>query len=184
MYQLLPRNDPEDACSGENIQAQLSPQSSQSRFSSWALIACIVFTIANFTSIYISPPPRTLPQTVEFLLDSPRLTRQEISKLRHPTQFIGLDRIHSHLSTDVKPFINKPFLSARIDESNPEKSFFGVDQRSYMTSIGTVFPAHHRVMVTPTVSARCRTEPNTYRALRCRPFCNSARLITGWRPVN
>ncbi|KAF8550778.1 hypothetical protein OG21DRAFT_373468 [Imleria badia] len=102
--------------------------------------------------VFVGIDSLSLPQSVAFLLESPRLRRQEISKLRHPTQFIGLDRIHSHLSSDVKPFINKPFLSARIDESSPDKSFFDVDQRSYMTSIGTVFPAHHRVMATPTVS--------------------------------
>jgi hypothetical protein len=159
MYQLLPRNVSESVTSSEITQAQVSPEpSSKGRLSSWAVIACIICTIANFATIYISPPPRTLSQSLKFLLESPRFTRQEISKLRHPTQFIGLDRIHQHLSSDVKPFVNKPFVSARIDESRPDESFFGVDQQSYMTSVGTVFPGHHRVMATPTVSTRFRGE--------------------------
>lgn len=153
MYQLLPRNDPENITSSEDIRAQASPESSscKNRWSSWAVIACVVCTIANLASIYIFPPSGTLPQSVAFLLGPPRLTRHEISKLRHPSQFVGLDRIHQHLSSDVEPFINKPFLSARIDESNPDQSFFDVDQRSYQAAIGTISPEYHRVMVTPTV---------------------------------
>ncbi|KAI6119791.1 hypothetical protein EV401DRAFT_1475292 [Pisolithus croceorrhizus] len=138
MYRPLSRNDLEESdTSGEE----------------WAVVACIVCTVANLASIYISHPPSPpLPQSLQFLLRSPRLTRQEISKLRHPTQFIGLDRIHRHLSSDAKPFVNKPVLSARVDEASPDKSFFDVDQRTYRTPIGTVFPEHHRIRLTSTAS--------------------------------
>lgn len=156
MYQLLPRNDPVNS---EDIwQAQAPPEQSscRNRLPSWAMIACIVCTIANLASIYFFPPSSTVPQSVAFLLESPRLTRQEISRLRRPSQFVGLDRIHHHLSSDVKPFVNKPFLSARIDVSNPDQSFFNVDQRSYTAAIGTVSLEHHRVMMTPTVRVRPR----------------------------
>ena len=146
MYQLLPRNDPDI-----HKQASHEPSSCRNRFSSWAAIACIVCTIANLASVYIFPPSRTVPQSVAFLLESPRLTRQEISRLRRPSQFVGLNRIHRHLSSDVKPFINKPILSARIDASSPDQSFFDVDQQSYTTPIGTIFPERHRIMMTPTV---------------------------------
>jgi len=178
MYQLLPLSD---GASSEDIKfTQASSGSSKSKpVSLWALVACIVCTIANLACNYIFPPP--LPQSVAYLLKSPRLTRQEISRLRHPTQFIGLDRIHEHLSSDVKPFVNKPFLSARINQSAPDKSFFDIDQRGYATPIGTVFPNHHRILATPTVSGHSCNRPNTYHTLRCQPSCSSAQSTMGWR---
>lgn len=154
MYQHLPRNDlEENDTSGEEVKVQISPESSSKTLCHWAVVACIICTIANLASIYIShPPSRSLPQSAEFLLQSPRLTRQEISKLRHPTQFIGLERIHRHLSSAAKPFVNKPLLSVRVDEAIPDKSFFDVDQRVYRTSIGTVSPEYHRIRLTSTAS--------------------------------
>lgn len=152
MYQLLPRSDPEVIATAEDIQVKAPESSSRrSRLSPWTVIVCILCTIANLASIYIFPPSGTVPPSLTFLLETPRLTRQEISRLRRPSQFVGLDRIHQHLSTTVKPFVNKPFLTARVDKSSPDKSFFDVDQRSFAAAIGTVSLEHYRVMVTPTV---------------------------------
>ncbi|KAG9309710.1 hypothetical protein JVU11DRAFT_10386 [Chiua virens] len=153
MYQLLPPNDPDNPSSSEDGQEKvLAEPSRKSRWYAWAVIVCIVCTAANLASIYIFPPSRTIPQSMAFLLESPRLTRQEISRLRHPNQFVGLNRIHRYLSSDVRPFINKPFLSALVNESRPDQSFFHVDQKTYVTSIGTVSPERHRIMMDPTVS--------------------------------
>lgn len=170
MYQHLPPNDlEENDTSREEVKVQILPESSPKTLYHWAVVACIICTIANLASIYTPhPPSRSFPQSAEYLLQSPHLTRQEISKLRHPTQFIGLERIHRHLSSDAKPFVNRPLLSARVDEAIPDKSFFDVDQRIYRTSIGTVSPEYHRIR----------------RDLRHRQSCNSEQSTMGWKPAN
>ncbi|KAH7919343.1 hypothetical protein BV22DRAFT_1023157 [Leucogyrophana mollusca] len=120
-----------------------------------AVIVCALVTVVNFAILVYSVqrsnvgPLATAPDSLAFLLGPPRQSRQEISRLRRPTQFIGLEKLNR---SSTKHFINHPFLFAQIDRGHKDDVLYNDDPRRVDTLIGMISANDRRVYVTQTIS--------------------------------
>lgn len=81
------------------------------------------------------------------------LSRQDISLLRRPSQFIGFDNIERPSPPKPRRFHNYPILVATIDSAAADKAF-GHDLKRVMSPAGTISFDESHVIVNQTVSAR------------------------------
>ncbi|RDB30233.1 hypothetical protein Hypma_007152 [Hypsizygus marmoreus] len=78
--------------------------------------------------------------------NSPILDRQDIHRLRRPSQYIGFDDIRRPSPPIARNFTTFPFTVAQIDAAEPQK-VFDPDLKRYMALSGTVYPDEKRVVV-------------------------------------
>jgi len=146
-YQPLPAND---ELEGKDGGSTIKPRNGNDKLS-WAAIfvsiICLVVNLLNSRSWrpYTFPSPTSFPSTHG-------LTRKDIDKLRRPSQFIGLDKIHRNATpaAEVKSFVNFPMVMAHIDASRP-RQIVTEPRKGVMTSIGTVYPELSDMVVSPSV---------------------------------
>ncbi|TFY68651.1 hypothetical protein EVJ58_g886 [Rhodofomes roseus] len=149
------------------------------RTSLWPLFICLLCTVVNLglfhASLTQSPPPA--PTTA--------LTRQDIFKLRRPSQYIRLHEIPRPSPPVDRQFNNYPIVVAQIDSASPNKVIDDAANR-HMVHSGTIVPEDVRVHVSQTVSTivqfraidfgmeRCElqltTKPQTSASISSKPF--------------
>lgn len=122
--------------------------------SSLAVVICVLCTMANaVVSLYAQFPSSNGLESFDFLRRTPRLARQDISKLRRPSQFIGFDRINRSLAPEAKQLTNYPFLMSQIDSSSEYTVTNSAESTRDMTEIGMIVHERSRMTVTNTVSS-------------------------------
>jgi len=156
-YQLLPVNDDPQVL---DDQAARNTRNRSDRLS-WAAIVvstiCIAFNLLStrFTS---TSRQYTFPSATSFLTTQ-GMTREDIDRLKRPSQFIGFDKIYRNTTptADVKSFVNFPMLMAHIDSSRP----YAVTkpQKGIRTSIGMVYPELSDMIVTSSVRPLWQCSP-------------------------
>ncbi|KAK0194295.1 hypothetical protein F5146DRAFT_428610 [Armillaria mellea] len=104
-------------------------------------VLCTIVNIVLTTSlpvINLQHPPRAL-------------SRQDISLLRRPSQFIGFDKIERPSPPKPRRFYNYPILVATVDSAAADKAF-GHDLKRVMSPAGTISFDESHVIVNQTVS--------------------------------
>ncbi|KAK0205265.1 hypothetical protein DFS33DRAFT_1274197 [Desarmillaria ectypa] len=79
------------------------------------------------------------------------LSRQDVSLLRRPSQFIGFDKIERPSPPKPRQFHNYPILVATIDSAAADK-VFGYDLKHFMSPAGTISLDEEHVIINQTVS--------------------------------
>ncbi|KAH9834556.1 uncharacterized protein C8Q71DRAFT_711052 [Rhodofomes roseus] len=143
------------------------------RTSLWPLFICLLCTVVNLglfhASLTQSPPPA--PTTA--------LTRQDIFKLRRPSQYIRLHEIPRPSPPVDRQFNNYPIVVAQIDSASPNKVIDDAANR-HMVHSGTIVPEDVRVSTIVQFRAidfgmeRCElqltTKPQTSASISSKPF--------------
>ncbi|KAK0469248.1 uncharacterized protein EV420DRAFT_1633669 [Desarmillaria tabescens] len=78
-------------------------------------------------------------------------SRQDISLLRRPSQFIGFDKIERPSPPKPRQFHNYPILVATVDSAAADKAF-GYDLKRVMSPAGTISFDEWHVIINQTVS--------------------------------
>jgi len=149
-YQLLPADDRPQVLEDKSTK---DIQRGSDRLSWAAIFVCIICTAINLLSTWSqsSSRPYTFPSATSFI-STRGMTRKDIDRLRRPSQFIGLDKIHRNVTqtSDTKSFVNFPMFMAHIDASQPYK--VSKPRKGVQTSIGTVYPELSNMLASSSVS--------------------------------
>lgn len=89
------------------------------------------------------------------------LTRQDLFKLRRPSQYIRLDEIPRPSPPVERQFNNYPIAVGQVDSALPNRVIDNA-VNIHMVHSGTIIPEDIRVHVSPTVSS-----PNHKQQWRC-----------------
>lgn len=149
-YQLLPVNDDPQVLVDD--EAARNARNGSDRLSWAAIFVSIICLAFNLLSIRFTSTsrPYTFPSATSFLT-SQGMTREDIDRLKRPSQFIGFDKIYRNTTptADVKSFVNFPMLMAHIDSSRSHA--VTKPRKGIRTSIGTVYPELSDMIVTSSV---------------------------------
>ena len=153
-YRLLPKANTDSNLSGideepdeETYATRLgSTNVAPTGSSLWAVFICLLCTVVNLGLFHASS--RTLPPSPASMSS---LTRQDIFKLRRPSQYIRLDEISRPSPPVERQFKNYPIMVSQVDSSSPNKVVDGA-AHMHMVHSGTIVPEEARVHVSPTVS--------------------------------
>ncbi|CCM06169.1 uncharacterized protein FIBRA_08410 [Fibroporia radiculosa] len=118
------------------------------RFATLSLVVCIVCTVAN---VLIACKPMGAGMSMMTMRPPAPLTRQDMHRLRRPSQFIGLADIHRPVPPVPRQFDNWPMLVAQVDSADSDKVFRS--HRAHMTHSGTVVPEDRHIQTTSTVTS-------------------------------
>lgn len=121
----------------------------------WSLLAlatCLAATIANIMALRFAPGVPSTP---------------DINRLRRPSQFIGLDKIVRPTPPIPRQFDNFPFLVSRTDSQHQDK-VLGVDEFSYMSTVGTITPELYRIQVSNSISTIVQFRAIDFGMEKCR----------------
>ncbi len=119
---------------------------------------CIICTLINVAIVAFlpsNPAVSAAARTDALFSDSivrSTFSREDINKLRRPSQFVRFDEIQRPTPPIPRQFNNHPMLIAQVDYDHPNQ-VFGETKRRYMAAAGTITPEDRRVLVTPSV--RC-----------------------------
>jgi len=111
----------------------------------WPLFICLLCAVVNLGLFHLSlsQDPPVVPTTA--------LTKQDIFKLRRPSQYIRLHEISRPSPPVARQFDNYPIVVGQIDSAAPNKVIDGAAHR-HMVHSGTITPEDSRVHVSQTVS--------------------------------
>lgn len=153
-YRLLPNANTDSSPSG--INEELDKEVYAARLNSmkvgptssslWAIFVCLLCTVVNLGLIHASSrtsSPSPVPISA--------LTRQDLFKLRRPSQYIRLDEIPRPSLPVARQFNNYPIAVGQVDSASPHKVIDGA-AHMHMVHSGTIIPEEARVHVSSTVS--------------------------------
>lgn len=126
-----------------------------------AVAICALCTMVNLAILLHqnTPQERTYDHhTMTFLRQTPHLSRDAISNLRRPSQFIGFERLNYSRFFPERHFINQPFRLIQIDRDNQNSAVGDHDHKRYITSIGMISPEDRKFHVNASVG-NCNMDP-------------------------
>jgi len=111
----------------------------------WALIVCLILICIN--SVMVATHYLTGPDINSYQDPLSSLTPKQISSLRRPSPYIGLESIFRPAPLAPRTLVNFPQIIAQVDSS--QRNFvFDDDPLRFMSQTGIVSPEERNVHVT------------------------------------
>jgi len=136
--------------STDDLRTSSGCKSSKTMATYITLVLCTVCTLVNVAVFFCGADGRQFPSQSLFF-PTPIMRQADIELLRHPSQFIGLDKIDTTPLTTSRHFTNYPLMMLPVDWSHPSK-IFPLNREKHLYSVGTVLSEAREFQVTPSVS--------------------------------
>ncbi len=134
---------------GHNTDCQPDPSlrcsCDRKSFNKWAISLCIICTVISLLLALF--PVKSVSCREELA----SVSRNQLSQLRRPSPYIGLDKIVRVPNTSPAFIINYPHVIAQVDRLHQSK-VFDDDPKRYLSRTGTVSPQTREVRATQSVS--------------------------------
>ena len=117
----------------------------KSSFTKWAISLCLICTAINLLLAFF--PAKSVSCREELA----SVSRSQLSQLRRPSPYMGLDKINRVSNTPPASIINYPHVIAQVDRLH-QNQVFDDDPKRYLSRTGTVSPQTREVRATQSVS--------------------------------
>lgn len=117
----------------------------KSSFTKWAISLCLICTVINLLLALFPVKPVSCREELA------SVSRNQLSQLRRPSPYIGLDKITRVPNPSPATIINYPHVIAQVDRLH-QSQVFDDDPKRYLSRTGTVSPQTREVRATQSVS--------------------------------